>query len=308
MTVSGFTILRHCGALGYPFVESIRSVLPLVDEFIAVVAEDDDQSGPAIEALDDRRIRLLRSPWQSVGIGGVELARQTNLALGHCAGAWAIYLQADELIHEDDHESIRRSMRDHLTRDTEGLLFDYLHFYRSYRWIANDWQAFYPCAVRVVRTGLGIESAGDAAGFIRRRAGGTRGLIKAGSGARIFHYGWAGSPEARLARAHRLRALSDGHPSTLTLEDLAPPAGPLALRPYEGSHPSPIRALVAGAGETFTPQAIVKTPAWFRAWRDALGRPRSFHGWARVLLPPALTNMRWRMAERRDRRAAAAQR
>src|SRR5688500_11785901 len=119
MTVSGFTILRHAGPLGYPFVESIRSVLPLVDEFIAVVAEDDEESGTAIEAIGDRRIRVLRSAWQPMGIDGVELSRQTNLALEQCTGAWAIYLQADELIHEDDHERLRRSLRDHLTRDTE---------------------------------------------------------------------------------------------------------------------------------------------------------------------------------------------
>ena len=81
----------------------------------------------------------------------------------------------------------------------------------------------------MVRTAIGIESTGDAAGFVRRRAGATRGLIKARSGARIFHYGWAGPPGARVARANRLRELSDGRPSTLTIEDFAPPAGPLAI-------------------------------------------------------------------------------
>ena len=33
MFVSGFTFCRNVDKLGYPFVESIRSVLPLVDEF-----------------------------------------------------------------------------------------------------------------------------------------------------------------------------------------------------------------------------------------------------------------------------------
>ena len=34
MKVSGFTFLRNGQKLGYPFVESIRSVLPIVDEFV----------------------------------------------------------------------------------------------------------------------------------------------------------------------------------------------------------------------------------------------------------------------------------
>lgn len=304
--MSAFTILRHAGPLGYPFIESIRSVLPIVDEFIVVIADDDDESGPDVEAIGDPRIRILRRPWQPVGIGGVELARQTNIALAQCTGAWAIYLQADELIHEDDHERLRRAMRDHLARDTEGLLFDYLHFYRSYRWIANDWRAFYPRAVRVVRTGIGIESAGDAAGFVRRRGDTTRGVIKARSGARIFHYGWAGPAEGRVARANRLRELSDGRPSALTIQDFAVPEGPLAIRPYLGSHPSTIRALVAADAETFTPRALVRTPAWLRAWRDALRHPRSFQDWARVLLPTPLTNLRWRLVDRRAHRLGGA--
>jgi len=299
--LSAFTILRHAGPLGYPFVESIRSVLPLVDECIAVVADDDEASGSAVEAIGDPRVRVVRRAWRPMGLGGVELARLTNIGLEQCTGAWAIYIQADEVIHEDDHDRLRRSMREHLPRDTEGLLFDYLHFYRSYQWVANDWRAFYPRAVRVVRTGIGIESAGDAAGFVRRRAGRVRGLIKAQSGARIFHYGWAGAAEARLARAHRLRALTDGRPSTLTLEDIAPPPGPLALRRFAGTHPSPIRALTESGAPSFTPEALVNTPAWLRAWRDALRHPRSFHEWARPLLPIALTNMRWRMIDRQSR-------
>ena len=34
MKISGFTFLRNGQVLGYPFVESIRSILPLVDEFV----------------------------------------------------------------------------------------------------------------------------------------------------------------------------------------------------------------------------------------------------------------------------------
>lgn len=93
---------------------------PLVDEFIVAIADDDAETASAVEALNDTRITIVRTAWHPVGIGGVELARQTNIALGQCTGTWAIYAQADELIHEDDYDAIRRAMRAHLTRDTGG--------------------------------------------------------------------------------------------------------------------------------------------------------------------------------------------
>lgn len=297
MRVSGCTILRHAGPLGYPFIASIRSLLPLVDELIAVVADDDDTTTATLQALGDDRIRVIRTRWNTTGLGGVELSRQTNIALSHCTGDWAIYLQADEVIHEADHEVIRRAMRDHLSDSTEGLSFNYLHFFRSYNWVADDWQAFYPTAVRIIRTGIGVESAGDAAGFARRRFGAARGVIKAATGARIFHYGWAGPAADRLERAHRMRPLYSGAPSTLTLAEVFAEEPRLPLRRFQGSHPAPMRELVSAADETFTPAVVNVAPAWLRAWREALREPASFRGLAGHLLPVFLTNLRWRVVD-----------
>ena len=39
MKVSGFTFLRNGQKLGYPFVPSIRSILPLVDEFVIALGQ-----------------------------------------------------------------------------------------------------------------------------------------------------------------------------------------------------------------------------------------------------------------------------
>ena len=37
MKVSGFTFLRNGEMLNYPFVQSIRSILPIVDEFVVAL-------------------------------------------------------------------------------------------------------------------------------------------------------------------------------------------------------------------------------------------------------------------------------
>jgi hypothetical protein len=48
MKVSGFTILRQTVRLGYPFTESIRSLLPLVDELVVGVGDGDDGTWEAV--------------------------------------------------------------------------------------------------------------------------------------------------------------------------------------------------------------------------------------------------------------------
>ena len=44
MKVSGFTFLRNGQKLGYPFVASIRSILPIVDEFVVALGPCDDDT------------------------------------------------------------------------------------------------------------------------------------------------------------------------------------------------------------------------------------------------------------------------
>jgi hypothetical protein len=44
MKVSGFTFLRNGQKLGYPFVESIRSILPIVDEFVVALGPCEDDT------------------------------------------------------------------------------------------------------------------------------------------------------------------------------------------------------------------------------------------------------------------------
>ena len=44
MKVSAFTFIKNGQILGYPFVQSIQSVLPIVDEFIVNVGESEDDT------------------------------------------------------------------------------------------------------------------------------------------------------------------------------------------------------------------------------------------------------------------------
>ncbi|TFG64098.1 MAG: glycosyltransferase [Gemmatimonadales bacterium] len=130
MKVSGFSFCRNAVRLYYPIAESIRSALPLVDEFVIAVGKSDDGTREAIEAIDDPKIRVIDTLWDETQfVRGVINSVQTNIALDGCTGDWCVYLQADEVLHEQDLPRIREAMQDALDRPVvEGWLFDYLHF------------------------------------------------------------------------------------------------------------------------------------------------------------------------------------
>ena len=104
--VSGFTFVRNGVKFGYPFREAILSLIPAVDEFIVNVGESDDDTLAVVEALarEHEKIKILKNKWDdSLREGGKVLAQQTDIALAACTGKWAIYLQADEVLHQDDY-------------------------------------------------------------------------------------------------------------------------------------------------------------------------------------------------------------
>ena len=63
MKVSGFTFIRNGSVLGYPYLESIRSILPVVDEFIVNVGFSSDDTLEQIKSIGDPKIRVVESAW-----------------------------------------------------------------------------------------------------------------------------------------------------------------------------------------------------------------------------------------------------
>ena len=52
MKVSAFTFIKNGQILGYPFVHSIMSILPIVDEFIVNVGYSEDNTLEEIKAIN----------------------------------------------------------------------------------------------------------------------------------------------------------------------------------------------------------------------------------------------------------------
>ena len=255
MKVSGFTFCRNAVKYDYPVVESIRSALPVCDEFIVNVGRCDDGTLELIQSIGDPRIKIVESVWdETLRKDGLIYSQQTNIALAQCKGDWAFYIQADEVVHEDDLPLLQQSMRQHLGNPAvKGLLFRYLHFIADY-WSTNPW--FYHKAVRVIRNNGEVESCGDAVGFHVKA---TQQYLQSGpkdwlaySGARMFHYGWVKDPKTMLEKKREQVMVYHGNQMT------ASEAKQLAqnefcfdeyaiLKEFNGSHPAVMQGRIGAS-------------------------------------------------------------
>lgn len=199
MKVSGFTIVRNAIKFDYPVVESIRSVLPLVDEMVVLVGQSEDGTRDLIASIGDPKIRISDSIWDDrLREGGRVLAVETDKAQALLSpdSDWAIYIQADEVLHEQDYPAIRASMENYRSQaEVEGLLFHYRHFYGAYGFVADS-RRWYRNEIRIIRPHRGIQSWKDAQGF--RKAG--KKLKVKRVEATVHHYGWVKPPEKQQAK------------------------------------------------------------------------------------------------------------
>lgn len=201
---SGFTIVRNAQILAYPFLESVRSALPLCDEFIIALGDSTDGTEDLCRTLESEssgKVRLIRTVWERKSqSGGYQLKAQTDLALKECQGDWCLYLQADEVLHQDDFSSIERVMQTADQRpEVDGLVFDYRHFYGSYDYEIRG-RNWYRREVRLFKNHRKIEAFRDAQGF--RRDG--KRLVALHSGARVFHYGYVRTPDSLGTKATQM--------------------------------------------------------------------------------------------------------
>ena len=246
MRISGFSFVRNAIDLYYPVVESITSILPICDEFIVAAGDSTDGTTELLRTIKNPKLKIIETVWDtSQFIAGATNAQQTNIALDACTGDWAFYLQADEVVHEDDLPTLVESLRAHVDdRRVEGLLFDYLHFFGDYDHYQTS-HAWYRREVRIVRTGIGARSWKSAQGF--RRDGQKLHVLP--SGGRIFHYGWVRPPRRMTRKQHAFKTLHVG-PEAAKVEypDLEREFdfGQLhGLTRFTGTHPAVMRARIA---------------------------------------------------------------
>jgi hypothetical protein len=200
MNVNGFSFIKNAIKYDFPVVESIKSALPLCDKFYVAVGKSEDDTLNLIRSIDKNKIVIIETEWEEhVSEGGSVLALETDKAFRALPVEtdWAIYIQGDELFHEQDYETIRNAMkRYHNNNKVEGLLLNYLHFYGSYSYVAESY-VWYPKEIRVLRYNPAIYSYKDAQGF---RKGDNQKLKVKQIEATIYHYGHVRPPKVMQAK------------------------------------------------------------------------------------------------------------
>ncbi len=195
MKVSGFTFIRNAIKYDYPIVEAIQSILPLCDEVVVAVGKSEDETWELLTKINNPSIKLIATEWDdSLREGGQVLALETDKAFAaiDSDADWAFYIQGDEILHEQYIPAIHAALKQHQHNTTvDGLLFDYLHFYGSYDYVAtaNKW---YTNEIRIIKNNPNIYSYKDAQGF---RKNTNQKLDVKSIAATIHHYGWVKPPE-----------------------------------------------------------------------------------------------------------------
>src|SRR5208283_3795282 len=252
MKVSGFTFLRNGQKLGYPFAASIRSVLPIVDEFVVALGPCEDETERLLREIGDPRIRIIPTQWNErirsdYSVKGYVYGQQKSIALFNCTGDWAFYVEADELVHEDELPKVRAAMERYLGDPrVEALAFDYLHFYgnaNTYAW-SPGW---YRTEARILRNT--IPAWGPEGLFFVVLETHKRGRYPraAHTGATIYHYGWIKSmPQRTAKRDQNVRYWG----ASQQLSDSAE-IDPEVLKPFTSTHPRFIQGWLPAAEGLF---------------------------------------------------------
>jgi len=223
--------------LGYPFVASIRSILPLVDEFIVALGPCEDQTEEMVQSIGDPKIKVIRTQWNErirsdYSVKGFVYGQQKSIALFNCTGDWAFYLEADEVVHEQDVPKIQTAMERYLNdARVEALAFDYVHFYgnaNTYAWSPR----WYRSEVRILRNTIPAWAPKGLFFVVLDTHKKGRYPTAAHTGATIYHYGWL-KTDAQLA----LKKQSNSKHWAAKTESINYAAiDPQVLRPFKGTH------------------------------------------------------------------------
>jgi len=206
MRISGFSMAKNAAKLYYPLKQAIMSVLPVVDEFIVVIGDcdEDDRTREEVSAIRNNKIKIIDTVWDLQKYPrGMEHAHQTDIAMRECSGDWLFYLQSDEVVHEKYLPHIVHICEKYLdNKNVEGFLFNYRHFWGDYDHY-QDSHCWYRKEIRIIRNDPDIHSWESAQSFRKipgfdgvsyRQKKNTFKLKVIGLDAYIYHYGWVRPP------------------------------------------------------------------------------------------------------------------
>lgn len=238
MKISGFTFLKNGQILGYPFVQSIQSILPIVDEFIIALGPCEDESEKILKAMSEPKLKIIHTQWNDkMKDRGYVYGQQKMIAQFNCSGDWIFYLEADEVVHEKDISTIKSSMKKHLNNDeVEALVFDYLHFYgnkNSYLW-SPGW---YRRAPRILKNSVRSYAPDGLFWLVLEKNKIGRYPKAALVGATIYHYGWVRSEKQMNLKSKQVQQYWNKSYQTIDYSQI----DQNIIKEFSGTHPEVLK-------------------------------------------------------------------
>ncbi|MCG2617661.1 glycosyltransferase family 2 protein [Terrimonas sp. NA20] len=279
MKVCGFSFVRNGVKLEYPFLEAIRSILPLCDEVIVAVGKSTDDTLEQIKSLGPK-ITIIETVWEEGLVQGRVLAVETDKAFQAIPDKydWCIYIQGDEVIHEKYHPVMRESMQQYLDdKKVDGFLFHYTHFFGSYAYVGVN-AGWYRREIRIVRNNKEIFSYRDAQGFRKKPNDKLRVKL---INAYIYHYGWVRKPEAMREKEKQKIKLYDNNAAAISgyteyMNDYTYEKATQPVKLFTGTHPAVMQERVNAQNWAFHPDPSLKYASAKDRFKRVVGK---WTGW-----------------------------
>lgn len=238
MKVSAFTFIKNGQILGYPFVESIQSILTIVDEFVINVGESEDDTLLMIQSIHSSKIRIIKSKWNdTMQECGFVYGQQKMIAQYNCTGDWAFYIEGDEVYHERDLVKIKKSMEIHLNDSSvEALVFDFYHFYGN----ANsflDSPGWYRSEVRIIKNSVRSYAPDGLFWLVLNSNKQGRYPRAKHTGVSCYHYGWLRSQEQMNLKSEKVQKYWAKDPVKVDYSQM----DQSIITEFQGSHPEVIK-------------------------------------------------------------------
>jgi len=238
MKVSAFTFIKNGQILGYPFLQSIQSILPIVDEFIVNVGESEDDTLKMIHSIKDKKIRIIESKWNDeMQDRGYVYGQQKMIAQFNCTGDWAFYIEGDEVYHEKDLDLIKSSMKLYLNdSNVEALVFDFKHFYGNANSILNS-PGWYRSEARIIKNSVRSYAPDGLFWLVLDSNKVGRYPQAKHTGASCYHYGWVRSEQEMNLKSEKVKHYWGDEPVKINYSQM----DQKIIKEFHGSHPEIIK-------------------------------------------------------------------
>ena len=253
-SISACTFLRNGTQLGFPYIESISSILPIVDEFVVVVGSGTDDTLKEIQNLQktNPKIKIIETIWNDhMRDRGFVYAQQKMIGQYSCTGDWVFYLEGDEVVHEDELANIVKACNQHLAnQEVEALVFDYHHFYGSPHWLACS-PAWYRRECRIIRNSIRSYAPDGQYWLVTAQHKKPRNPRAALANAHIYHYGHVRKIDRMREKLNQVSQYwNSPPPESVDYQKI----DPKSLKKYHGTHPKCIQQwLKLNAEANFSP-------------------------------------------------------